>query len=250
MGLFLNYERIVADGELDTFRANVRRRAAREPVAYITGEKEFFGLPFSVTNDVLIPRPETELLVEGIALRAKKRDTTRSLRILDIGTGSGAIAVAVAHELAATDTVIVATDLSEAALRVARSNAERNGVAARIVFRHGDLLQAVQTDETFFAVLSNLPYIPTSAFLTLEPEVAAFEPRLALDGGDDGLNLIRSLVARAPSFIERGGWLALEMGTGQAEAVVESVRATSAFDEATVERDYAGIERLVFARKR
>ena len=250
MSLYLNYECVVADGALESFRKFIRRRAEREPVAYITGEKEFYGLPFHVTPAVLVPRPETEILVESVVNQLRNTSLRHGCRALDVGTGSGAIAISFAKELASNDVAVVATDISEAALDVARINADRNGVALRIEFRCGDLLDAVQSGETFRAVLSNLPYIPTRDFASLEPEVSVFEPRLALDGGDDGLELIRRLVDGVPTILESSGWFALEIGVGQAESVTERIRRTDAFDEPTVIRDYSGVERVVLAQKR
>lgn len=243
LGLYLRYERLVPEAVLEVFRSLVRRRAAREPVAYITGEKEFYGLPFRVTRDVLVPRPETELLVEHFVSQG-----TSSPRVLDVGTGSGVIAVVVAMEL--PESSVVATDISEAALAVAQENARRHGVLSRIEFRCGNLLNVLQSGETFDAVLANLPYIPTGEFTSLEPEVARYEPRMALDGGEDGLTLIRRLVDRVPDALRPGGWLALEVGAGQAEAVAEQIRRTEAFEPPTRIPDYAGVERFVFAKRR
>jgi release factor glutamine methyltransferase len=250
IGLYLTYESVVPADTLESYRSLVRRRSKREPVAYITGEKEFYGLPLRVTPDVLVPRPETEILVENVVNRVRKSERGQRCRALDVGTGSGAVAVAVAKELASEDAAVVATDISEAALAVARWNAERNGVASRVEFRHGDLLSVVQSGETFTAVLSNLPYIPTCDFGSLEPEVAEFEPRLALDGGEDGLELIRALVDAVPTIVRPNGWLALEIGVGQAERVVDRIRQTAAFKEPTVIRDYSGVERVVLAQKK
>lgn len=245
LGLYLRYGRIVPESVLEVFRSLVRRRVAREPVAYITGEKEFYGLSFRVTRDVLVPRPETELLVEHFVSRVRK---DLASRVLDVGTGSGIIAVAVATEL--PESFVVATDISASALVVARENAQRHHVTSRIEFRCGDLLDVLQSGETFDAVLANLPYIPTGEFKLLEPEVTQYEPRLALDGGEDGLTLIRRLVKAVPVALKPGGWLALEIGAGQGEAVAEQIQRTDAFEPPTRIPDYAGIERFVFAKRK
>lgn len=212
-----------------------RRRLEREPAAYIHGEREFHGLMFEVTPAVLLPRPETELLVE---LAMKECEHLRQPLIVDVGTGSGAIAVAVAHHLPAG--TAVGTDVSAGALAVARRNADRH--APRVRFVRGDLLEAFARADV---VLANLPYIPTADIAGLEPEVRDWEPRLALDGGEDGLGLVRRLVDDCANRI-RPRLLALEVGLGQATRVAEQCRARGAKTE--VLNDLAGIERVVCAR--
>jgi release factor glutamine methyltransferase len=187
------------------------RRKQGEPIQYIIGEAEFYGLPFLVTPDVLIPRPETEHLVDAILKLAKGSAATR---IVDVGTGSGAIAIAVAH--VASSNRITAIDVSEEALVVARQNARRNNVS--VAFLHGDLLAPV-ADEAFGLVVSNPPYIPAADRESLSAEVRDYEPSLALFAGADGLDAYRRLIPQAFSVLTPGGHILLEVGYGQAQAV-------------------------------
>lgn len=191
----------------------IRRRLSGEPIQYITGEAEFYGLPFRVTRDVLIPRPETEHLVEkAIELAAHFRGP----RILDIGTGSGAIAVSLAHTL--KDARITATDISDAALAVARENADRNAGSSAVRFLQGDLLTPVASEQ-FDIIVSNPPYVATTDRDTLAVEVRDHEPALALFAGDDGLDVYRRLFPAAYAVLVPGGYTALEIGYGQAQSV-------------------------------
>ena len=222
------------------FDALVARRAAREPLAYITGRRWFFGLEFEVTRDALIPRPETETLVEMALDWLARRDDREQPRVADVGTGSGAIAVSLAMHAAVE---IVALDASFAALRLARANARRHRVAARIHFVQGDLLAPLAA--TFDLIVANLPYIPTADLAHLMPEVRDYEPRSALDGGPDGLRVIERLLAQAPARLKKGGALLLEIGHGQGENA--SALARRYFPRARVEvhRDLAGRERVL-----
>jgi release factor glutamine methyltransferase len=197
------------------FDALVQRRLANEPVQYITGEQEFYGLALGVTPAVLIPRPETEQLVEAVLAEL---DPTQPLRILDVGTGSGAIAIALAHHLPRAH--VTAVDLSAAALEVAASNAARHGLADRIRFVASDLLDALPPDELpFDFIVSNPPYVPTADRGSLHPQVRDHEPAAALFAGPDGLDVYRRLIPQARSALRPNGLLALEIGQGQREAV-------------------------------
>lgn len=235
VGLYLNYDRPLSALELETFRAAVGRRAKREPLQYIRGEAEFWSLPFTVSPAVLIPRPDTEVLVE----EALKR-ISGTCRVLDVGTGSGAIAIAIADER--PEAKVEAVDLSPEALTVARGNAERNGVADRVALRQGDLRQLTGAD--YDLVVSNPPYIPSADLAGLMPEVREFEPLLALDGGKDGLYAYRLLAAQAATLLKPGGWLLLEVGIGQAEAVAGLLQ-TAGLVEIFTRADYAGVARVV-----
>ena len=235
VGLYLNYDRPLSAGELEAFRAGVGRRAKREPLQYIRGQAEFWSLPFAVTPAVLIPRPDTEVLVEEALKRA-----SGPCRILDVGTGSGAIAIALAHEL--PEAQVEGVDLSPAALAVARGNAERNGVAERLTLQAGDLRQL--SGAGYDLVVSNPPYIPSSDLAGLMPEVRQFEPLLALDGGGDGLDAYRALATQALGLLRPGGWLLLEVGIDQAAAVGELLRRAGLLEIFT-RADYAGVERVV-----
>jgi release factor glutamine methyltransferase len=240
--LYLEFEKPVLGAERERFRELVRRRLReRLPVALLTGLREFWSLPLRVTPQVLVPRPETESLVEAALARFPEREA--EMGVLDVGTGSGAVALALAHERPKAR--VTATDLSEAALAVARENAERLGLAGRIRFLCGDLFAAV-AGERFDLVVSNPPYLADAEAAGLAPELA-HEPREALFAGPLGLEVLLRLVAGAPGALEPGGWLALETAPGQAEAVRAACNARG-LAEAAVVRDLAGRPRVVVAR--
>ena len=238
VALYVNFERPLNADELTRYREKVRRRADREPLQYIVGETEFWSLPFTVNPSVLIPRADTEVLVE----EALKRIDGCS-NVLDIGTGSGAIAVALAHD--EPELLVTALDCSEDALKVARDNASRNGVAERITCLTGDL--GSLPPGPFDMIVSNPPYIPSRDWEQLMPEVRDHEPRLALDGGDDGLEAYRRIAVQAVQVLSPGGWLLVEVGIGQAAVVNKLFRAAGLTD---VEQrdDYAGIPRVVMGQ--
>jgi release factor glutamine methyltransferase len=221
------------------------RRARREPVAYITGQKEFWSLDFVVTPDVLIPRPETELLVE-VALESVRHLAPKpALHVLDLCTGSGAIAVCLAKERA--DSQLTAVDISAAAITVARRNAEEHGVAGRIHFAQGDLF-APLVGRRFALIVSNPPYVRRRDLALLAPEIRNWEPLVSLDGGDDGLDFYRRIVADAPKHSIAGGIVAVEVGADIADPVVRLFAAHRSYEPAAIHRDYAGKDRVVTAR--
>jgi release factor glutamine methyltransferase len=222
--------------------ALVERRRAGEPIQYITGETEFYGLPFQVTPDVLIPRPETEHLVEKVIELAA---AFSQLRIVDVGCGSGAIAIALAHHL--PHAAITAIDLSAPALAVARENAELNGLTSRISFLQGDLLAPVR-DEAFDIVVSNPPYVPNADRASLAVEVREYEPALALFTEGDGLNIYRRLIPSVFAVLAPGGYVALEIGFGQSSAIAELL-AGAGFDEIDFISDLQSIPRVASARR-
>lgn len=228
----------ISHGDRAQYEAWIARRERHEPIQYILGEQEFFGLVFRVTPDVLIPRPETEHLVEALLQRLPSGEP---VRIADIGTGSGAIAVALARHLPQAE--IAALDISPAALAIARGNAERHGVAARIRWVQSDLLSAV-SGETFDAIVSNPPYIAESDLL--EPQVRDFEPHQALFAGPTGLEVYRRLIPQAAGALVPGGWLLLEIGHGQRQAVAEQL---SAWRDLDFVSDLQGIPRVAIARR-
>ncbi len=248
IGLYLAHDRPLSTSEVGEFERLLDRRRGAEPVAYIVGEREFYGWPFFVDRSVLVPRPETELLVEQAhrALGAAPRGPLG--RVLDVGTGSGAIGIALG--LLAPTAHIDAVDVSAGALDVAAKNAERHGLTSRLRLLRGDLLEPVSAANLYDVVVSNPPYIPTAELEHLMRDVAAFEPHLALDGGTDGLRVIERLVAGAPDRLLAGGALVLEVGADQAPAVRERISRTAAFEPAQVLRDWAGIERIVWAARR
>jgi release factor glutamine methyltransferase len=270
--LYTSYDRPLAKEEVDRFRELLRRRAAREPVAYIIGSREFWSLDLHVDRRVLIPRPETETLVEAAlkilgatGRRAKRGGASQDAsapapsedpagaeatpgasapRVLDLGTGSGAIAIALAVEL--SNARIVATDVTAAALEVAPRNAAKHGVADRIEFRQGDLYAAVRDGERFDLIVSNPPYVRARELKRLAPEVRDWEPAGALVSGTDGMDATRGIVARAAEFLTSGGWVLLEVGT-QAAGVRELLDAAHWRDVRTF-ADLAGHPRVIGGR--
>jgi release factor glutamine methyltransferase len=235
--LYTSYDRPLTDPERDAYRALVKRRAAHEPVAYILGSREFYGRPFAVNRDVLIPRPETEHLVDAV-LKWLRENEIAGARVLDVGTGSGAIAVTLALEMPGCN--VVATDISAPALAVARGNAATLG--ATVDFREADLVQGIAGP--FDVVVANLPYIGEAERAGLAPDVRDHEPAQALFSGADGLNAIRRLVVDARKLVGERGLLALEMGAGQGNAVRDLMRAAG-WGKVAVEADLAGHPRVV-----
>ncbi|MDE3104489.1 MAG: peptide chain release factor N(5)-glutamine methyltransferase [Acidobacteriota bacterium] len=225
-------------GQLSLYRDALRRRLTLEPIQYITGTQEFYGLALAVTPAVLIPRPETELLVEAV-LERLPRD--RPVKIADVGTGSGAIALALATHLPLAE--VTALDLSPEALTVARRNAHTHRLEPRVRLLHSNLLGAV-AGERFDAVVANLPYVPTGDLPELHPQVADYEPHSALFAGPDGLDAYRQLLPQARAALGPGGLLALEFGQGQAAAVRDLL--TDWYDILTL-KDLQGIVRTCMA---
>jgi release factor glutamine methyltransferase len=237
--LIADAKRGLENDELTRFRELVKRRRAREPTAYILGEREFYGRRFRVDRRVLIPRPDTETLVEVALERTRHR--SMSMRALDLCTGSGCVAITLARERPTS--LVVATDVSDDALAVARDNALRLG-AYNVGFRSGDLFAAVEGSARFDLVTANPPYIAAAEIASLQPEIRDYEPRLALAGGQDGLTLVRLIVAGVGPHLARGGRLAVEIGFGEAAATAD-LFAAAGFAQIEVRRDYARIERVV-----
>ena len=302
--LYLRYDQPLTPEELARFKALVRRRRDGEPVAYLTGRKEFWSLNFRVTPAVLIPRPETEVLVAAALKAAREflggegqgpptgetpvplapvpsptpygedivgaglkpaptgnakqpleenKNENRKLKTgnlwgLDVGVGSGAVVVSLAKEL--PEMRWLALDLSAAALAVARDNARRHGVAERIEFLRADLLTPFKPGPLFNLVVANLPYVPRAQWLRLSREIKDYEPQEALLAGEDGLALVRPLAQQAHPYLRDGGWLALEVGEGQAKPVLDLLQETGAYDRLEAVPDYQGMQRVVRARRR
>ena len=254
--LGLTREEIVLAGDLRLLPEQVRRfneillrRLRREPVSYILGRQEFWSLDFEVAPGVLIPRPETERLVEIALELAQNLTQDKSIRILDIGTGSGAIAVSLAKELPAS--MIWATDVSGAALKISGSNARRNGVADRIQFLHGDLFAPVdEVAGRFDLIVSNPPYIRSAEIDNLAPEVSRWEPRGALDGGVDGLAFYRRIASQAFRYLAPHGAVALEIGADMDKEVANIFAEVANYADVRVYRDYADRDRVIVARNR
>ena len=243
--LYARYDEVPAGEPLNRFRAMVKQRGARTPAKYLTGECEFYSLKLAVSPSVLIPRPETEFLVER-ALEVLPKDG--ETLVADLGTGSGAIAIAVAARRRKAR--VVATDASADALAVARGNTERHDVAGQVELREGSWFQALEPGMLFDAILSNPPYVARADLERAMPEVRDHEPRRALDGGHDGLDSLRPLVAGAPEWLKPGGWLIVEVGAGQAKAVVALADEAENYEAPTVAPDLAGIGRVVSMQTR
>ena len=239
--LYLRFEQPLDPPELAAYREIVKRRAAHEPVAYIVGEKDFMMLPFRITPAVLVPQPDTETLVGAVMDRLKGEEGER---VADIGTGSGAIALALLHYMPALRAAAV--DISANALAVAEDNAAALGLKDRVVFHEGDL-GAPLWRETFDAVVSNPPYIARGEFGNLPLEVLA-EPRIAIDGGADGLDFYRRLVKEVPPILKSGGFLAVEIGLGQGPAV-QTLAREAGWEATETVKDLSGIERVIVMRR-
>ena len=242
--LYIHFDEPLEAGELAAFRAMVKKRVQRIPVAYIVGAREFMGLTFAVSPAVLIPRPDTEILVEAVIERLKDKAQTK---FVDIGTGSGAIVLSLLHYLPLA--CAAAVDISQDALTVAAENAKTLLVNDRVDFYLGDVY-APLTTEKFDAIISNPPYIPNEDIAKLEPEVRDFEPYGALAGGMDGLDFYRQLIAGGSARLKDGGFMVFEVGINQARAVVALTTAIPELGKTEILKDYAGIERVVIVYKK
>jgi release factor glutamine methyltransferase len=244
--LYLRFDQPLQERELAGYREAVRRRAAHEPLQYITGRQEFWSLELEVSPSVLIPRPETEVLVEK-ALALLKEDGNADPWVLDLGTGSGAIAIALAHEHPGVR--VLATDMSTAAIAVAQRNARRHQVIARVHPVAMDLCQGLAVGgSTFDLIVSNPPYIASSDLPALAPEIADHEPRNALDGGLQGLDVILRIVEEAHGCLKPSGSILLEIGQGQAELLRHQLANHPGYASMDVIDDYAGIPRVLHLR--
>lgn len=248
LDLYLHHERPLSREELDMFRPRLRERARRRPVQYILGCASFRELELAVDERVLIPRPETEELVEAVLSRVREWGR-EGLEAVDVGTGSGAIALALLDE--GPFGRVTAIDRSGHALAVAAANAERLGLDGRVRFVEGDLVTPLRSaGERVDVVVSNPPYVADADWSALPPEIREHEPRLALAAGDDGLAVYRRLVAQAGGVLRHGGLLALEVGAGQAGVVADLIRSRSGWEAPVVLRDLAGRERIVLSEWR
>ncbi|HTY86354.1 MAG TPA: peptide chain release factor N(5)-glutamine methyltransferase [Candidatus Acidoferrum sp.] len=276
MMLYLNFERVLTTAETDALRELVRRRGQREPLQHLTGSTSFCGFEIAVSRHALVPRPETELLAEAgweflcgradlpVGQDAQQRVPTNAL---DFGTGTGCIAIALAAKCPAAK--IVATDISPEALALARENAARNNVIDRVEFVQGDGFAALHSEgrvprapntkvenedsqssplRMFDLIISNPPYVRSAEIATLQPEVRDFDPRVALDGGADGLDFYRRLAAEAKPFLKTDGKIMLEFGDGQAEAI-RKIFETEKWIVEAVKEDYSHRQRILIARK-
>jgi release factor glutamine methyltransferase len=249
MRLYMEMDRPASAAERDTLRGWVRRAAEHEPVDYLVGHSPFFAMDLHVGPAVLIPRPSTETLVEHVMQRVRSQGwTNQPMRLLDIGTGSGAIAVSLAKHLRSAR--VVATDLSEQALAIAKLNAQRYDVADRIEFRLGDLFEALDPAERFDWLLSNPPYISDAEWAEVPRNVKDYEPVSALRGGVDGMDLLRRLMADGPDLLEPGGGLALEIAAAHEDAMLRLAEEDRRLQGPAVLKDHEGLPRVLIAYRR
>ncbi|HEV8604369.1 MAG TPA: peptide chain release factor N(5)-glutamine methyltransferase [Tepidisphaeraceae bacterium] len=248
--LYTDYERILSEPDLARYRALVQRAAEHEPIAYLTGVAHFFNLEFEVNKDVLIPRSDTETLVENVLQLVRNQPGLEAPRILDLCTGSGCVAIALARRL--KHATVIATDLSPAAVAVAKRNAERLGVADRVFLEEGDLFAALEGKvdaQPFALIVANPPYIATGQMTSLPRNVREYEPLSALDGGLDGLVVHRKILAGAAERLISGGRLFLEIAFDQGPQAMEMIRQFPAFDEPRILKDFGGRDRVLTARR-
>lgn len=242
--LYTNYEDEVSGEERALMRELIQRRAKSEPVAYLVGNREFFGLDFYVDQNVLVPRPDTETLVMELVDAAQKE---ASPSVLDLCTGSGCIAIAAASNCPHAS--FLATDISGAALAIAQKNAESNGLSQKIQFLKSDFFEGIPNDSEFDIIASNPPYIPDAEIESLEADVRQHEPRLALAGGVDGLDYYRRIIQEADSYLKEEGVLLLEFSPEQESALRKLLEASGKYTEIRVESDLAGRARVIIGKK-
>jgi release factor glutamine methyltransferase len=242
--LYLNLDKPLSQQERDKYRELVTRRARREPVALITGRKEFWSINLRVCPGVLIPRPETEVLVQAVLDEIRE---LRQPRVLDIGTGSGAVAIAIAHDR--PDARVIATDRDPGAASLTWLNAKESDTAEHMAVLAADLFSSFRTGPHFHVICSNPPYVSDDDMMTLAPEIVRFEPRSALAAGPEGLDVIGAIASQAREFLAEHGALILEMGAGQEKAVREIFKSAGLDKEIAVFKDLAGIPRVVKGRR-
>jgi release factor glutamine methyltransferase len=245
LDFFKNPEMALGEKQLAGYRKLITRRLRWEPVAYITGRKNFWTFSLEVSQDVLIPRPDTEIIVEEALDISRKMDSVE-IRILDIGTGSGAIALALASEISSAR--VTATDFSAAALPLARKNARSLNLEDKIDFRQGNLFEPVEG--IFDMIVCNPPYISESEYAELPAGVKDYEPPMALLAGKDGMEFYEKLIRQAPDYLKKNGWLLLEIGAKQQNQVCGLMEESGSFDSIAMRRDYAGLPRVMKARRK
>ena len=244
--LYLQYDKPLSGNELKVYKSLIKRRVAKEPVAYIVGFKEFWSMDIEVTRDVLIPRPETECLIEAVLSVMPEESKPVPLRLLDLGTGSGAIALAIAAER--PDNLFFASDISKSALNLALRNVRRNNLGD-IFFFCSDWFSSLN-EFKFDIIVSNPPYIKKEVIPTLQPEIYKYEPLVALDGGQDGLDSLKFIISRAHAYLNDRGYLFLEMGDDQLIDVENIVKVCGKYNCVKFLKDYSGYNRIVSLRKK
>lgn len=248
VGLYLNFDQPLSETELSRFRSLIKRRISHEPLQYITGTQEFWSLGFAVDRSVLIPRPDTEIIMEQAVLLAKDvREEDQPIKILDLGTGCGAIAIALAKEIPHAE--VWATDISGEAIGVARRNAATHGVFDSVLFRQGDLWEALtEGTDRFNLIVSNPPYVAAEEYADLPPEVRDYEPRQALEAGEGGMYYLEKIIKGAHDFLNPGGWIILEMAPWQTQKALDMIARTGWYQEKARIKDYSRQYRVVMAQ--
>jgi release factor glutamine methyltransferase len=246
--LYLQHDKPLLKEELSKFKGLIKRRILREPVAYITGSKEFWSLDLTITKDVLIPRPDTEFLVEAALPLLPRQKTGPKMHVLELGTGSGAVVIALAKERPGH--LFFASDISAPAADLAKKNADAHQLQHAISFFCGSWFNAVKQQPLFDIILSNPPYIPSRDIEKLDPEISQFEPLVALDGDTDGLTAIKTIIETAGPCLKQGGYLLLEMGYDQMNQVNDLFHQCGSFKDAQFIKDYTGHYRVARLKKR
>ena len=250
--IYLNFDRVLKDIEKKQLEKKIHKRIDKIPLQYITKHQEFMGMDFLVKKGVLIPRPETEILVEEVIKKLKNYKYSNNLRVVDLGTGTGVIAISIAKFI--DNITIYATDISKKSLQTALKNTRKHDCEDKISFLQGDLFESfigrIKKD-SLDGIVSNPPYIDSYDFKLLPPEIKDNEPKLALYGGIDGLNYYRKIIRISPKFLKKNGFVALEVGAGQAKKVKELILEENNFKQnVEIVRDYSGIERVVIAYRK
>jgi len=250
--IYLNSDRMLKDLEKKELEKKIQKRIDKIPLQYITKHQEFMGMDFLVESGVLIPRPETEILVEEVIKRLKNYKCSNILEVADLGTGAGVIAISIANFI--NNITVYATDISKKSLQIALKNAQKHRCENKIIFLQGDLFEPFKNKIeklSLEAIISNPPYIDSYDFKSLPPEVRDNEPRIALFGGIDGLDYYREIIKKSPQYLKKKGFLALEVGAGQARKVKELILKENNFtQDIEIIKDYLGIERVVIAHKK
>jgi len=249
--LYTQFDQPLSDADLARYRGLVQRATEDEPIAYLTGKAHFFNLEFDVTRDVLIPRPDTETLVENVTQLVRHQAGLQSPRVLDLCTGSGCIACAIGYHIKSS--IVIATEISPAAAEVARKNVRRLGLEERVKILEGDLFSPLSDlidARPFDLIVANPPYIPSGNIAALDRSVKDYEPMQALDGGPDGLDFHRRILQHAPDRLVNGGRIFLEIQFDQGEKAVEFAKTYEQFEEPRILKDFGGHDRVLTARKR
>jgi len=250
--IYLNSDRVLKDIEKAQLEKKIQKRIEKIPLQYINKHQEFMGMDFLVEKGVLIPRPETEILVEEVIRKLKNYKCSNSLRVADLGTGTGIIAVSIAKFI--EDVIIYATDISKKSLQIALKNTQKHGCKDKIIFLQGDLFEPFIgkiKKNSLDGIISNPPYIDSHDFESLPPEIKDNEPKVALSGGIDGLDYYRKIIKKSPQYLKKNGFMALEVGFNQSKIVKELIIKENNFNQnIEITKDYLGIERVVIAYRK